>query len=497
MYLVLSQWAPADEAINAEAARRTAAVMAWMAVWWLSSAIPLPATSLIPFSLFPLLGVLSPNDAAAPYANRVIFLYMGGFMIAKAMERWELHKRIALYTVLILGGKPSMMIAGFMLATAGLSMWLSNTATTVMMLPIVVSVVGLVEARLARDDHTQAAHVRNFATCTLLGIAYAASIGGIATPIGTPPNATLLGFLEVTYGMKVSFFRWMLVGTPLVIVFLPIIWLLLTRVICPVRLPDIPGGRALIKGELRALGPMTRGEWTVLSVFLVTVALWMFRGFAVQALTAEDGSRSPALQLLAGIDDAGVAILAAVALFALPVNIKTRTFALNWDTAKSIPWGILLLFGGGLSLAAAVKASGLDRAIGLSVEQLGGLPGPLIVLAVAAIVIFLTELTSNTATAAIFVAILAGVAIGIEMDPLLLAVPAAVAASCAFMMPVATPPNAIVYSTGRITIGQMAKAGFALNLIGILLVTALTYTAVIWVLGATTTGLPEWAVPAN
>lgn len=474
VYLLLPPSGAGVEVPLTEAGRATAAIGVLMAVLWMTEAMPLPVTALLPLVLFPLAGVLEMNEAASPYANPVIFLFMGGFMLALATERWGLHKRIALLTIMIVGTRPRRMIAGFMVATAVMSMWISNTATTVMMLPIAVSVIMLTTQRLRAAGHELAFDEEgnerpltgpdsiNFASSLMLGIAYAASIGGIGTLIGTPPNAFLAGFLESEYGVEIGFGEWMLIGVPFSIVFLIIAWFWLTSGNRPIRLKELPGGREIIRQEFQKLGRVSRGEWGVFIVFMATAFCWVF------------GS------LIGGVfdrlTDASIAIGAAVLLFAIPVDPRKGIFLLNWEAARRLPWGVLLLFGGGLSLAAAVSTSGLDAWIGARVQILGALPLVLIVAFVAALVIFLTELTSNTATASTFLPILGGVAIGLDAEPMLLMVPAAVAASCAFMMPVATPPNAIVFGSGHVTIGEMVKAGFVLNLIGIVLVTLLMFT---------------------
>ena len=461
----------------APAARATAGVGVLMAVLWMTEALPLPATALLPIVLFPATGVLSAGQATAPYADRVIFLFMGGFMLALAMERWGLHKRIALVTVLMVGTRPRALVAGFMLATGVMSMWISNTATAVMMLPIATSIVALAGERLAAEGADTGDALPRFGTCMLLGIAYSASIGGVGTPIGTPPNAVLIGFVNESYGVSIGFGQWMVVGVPFALVFGAIAWAVLVYLAYPVRLERLPGGREVIREELRRLGPVSRGEWTVLVVFLATALSWMLREPLAnwQWLAA----RAP---FLTRIDDTVIAIAAATLLFAIPVSAKRGSFALDWRTAVRLPWGVLLLFGGGLSLARAVGSSGLDDWIGAQVGALGWMPLVALVLVVTATVIFLTEVTSNTATATTFLPILGGVAVGLGVAPTMLLVPAAIAASCAFMLPVATPPNAIVFGSGRVTIGQMVKAGVWLNLIGIALITLLTFTLVSWTL---------------
>lgn len=455
---------------------RTAAVALWMAVWWMTEAIPIAATALLPLAAFPLLDIQPIEAAAAPYANPIIFLFMGGFMMAGAFQRWGLHRRIALAIVHRLGTRPAHVVAGFMLASAGISMWVSNTATAVMMLPIGLSVLALVangggevggEEGSAAGGEAGSAD-RNFALCMLLGIAYACSIGGLATLIGTPPNALLAGYMLEAHGVRIGFAQWMLVGLPLVVVTLPLTWLVLTRWLYPVGREEIPGGRELIGGQRRALGPMSGAE-KLLTVVVSLVAL----AWVTQPLLA---------RVIPGVSDAGIAITGALLMFVLPGDLREREPLLDWRTAAALPWDVLILFGGGLSLAAAISRSGLAEWIGSS---LGGLPGGstlVVVVAVTTVVIFLTELTSNTATAAAFLPVVGSVAVGMGMDPLMLAAPAAIAASCAFMLPVATPPNALVYGTGHLRIPEMARAGLVLNLLFVGAITALTWTLVAAVL---------------
>jgi sodium-dependent dicarboxylate transporter 2/3/5 len=364
------------------------------------------------------------------------------------------------------------MVAGFMAVTAVLSMWVSNTATTAMMLPIAMSVTTLVGRR---EDLSEASRHR-FHLCLLLGIAYAASVGGIGTLIGTPPNVFLAGFVQETYGREISFAGWMLVGIPLVAVFIPLVWWMLTSVIYPIRLPPLPGGRVLLQDEIAKLGRPSRGEWATFVVFITTAFTWMTRRWLT-------GIEIAGHQPLAGLSDAGIAVIAGLALFVIPVRLRDRVFVMDWATARRLPWGVLILFGGGLSLAAAVQRHGVAEFIGAQTQALAGLPELLIIVVVITGVIFLTELTSNTATTATLLPLLAGIAPVLGVDPIMLLVPAAVAASCAFMMPVATPPNAIVFGSGDITIPEMCRAGFWLNVIGIVLVTILAYTLAVPVLG--------------
>lgn len=461
------------------AGRATLAVMVWMAVWWLTEAIDISATALLPLALFPLTGVADMKAAAAPYAHPLIFLFLGGFLFALSIQRWGLSKRIALSTLRLVGTRPTNMIGGFMLTTAGLSAFVSNTATAAMMLPIAMSVVDLihrtgvdVNAGAGKPRSGQSAQASNFAICLMLGIAYAASLGGIMTIIGTPPNVFLISYLRDTiaepYRIDMSFDRWLLIGAPVTIVFLPLVLILLTRVFYPIRSTRIEGGEELIRSELRKLGPVSRGEWATLCVFLCTATLWITRRWLTRWSFGSDG-----YQPLAGLTDPGIAMIGALCLFVIPVDVRSRQFVLDWETGKKLPWGILVLFGGGLSLAAAVETNGVAEFFGSRASLLAGMPDVVLILVVTAGVIFLTELTSNLATTATLVPVLAALAPGMGVHPYLLIFPAAIAASCAFMLPVATPPNAIVFASGQVTLPQMAKAGLWLNLIGIALVTTL------------------------
>ncbi|MBF6236788.1 DASS family sodium-coupled anion symporter [Nocardia otitidiscaviarum] len=463
-------------------ARSTAAVAVLMAVWWMTEALPLPATALVPLVAFPLLNVAPMGTrgldavgddattgdvlgAAAPYADKIIFLFLGGFLLAAAMQKWGLHRRIALRTIRAVGTRPVWLIAGFMLATAFLSMWVSNTATAVMMLPIGLSVIVLT-MRLGDGDGDP-----NFAAALMLGIAYAASIGSLGTIIGTPPNGLLVSNLAEE-GIAISFGQWMLFGVPIAAVFLVLAWIVLTRLVFPPRMSEIPGGRAAIDEQYRELGPMSRGEITVLVVFVTTALAWIL----IPTLFGSNGidALRDALPFLTRIGDEVIAIVMAIALFIVPVGRGERL--LDWETAKGIPWGILLLFGGGLSLANQIRVTGLGTWIGDQVSGLGGIPILLLVAVVTGLVLLLTELTSNTATTATFLPIIIGVAGGLGLDPMLLAVPVALAATSAFMLPVATPPNAVVFGSGHIRIGQMIRAGIGLNVIGMVLITLAMFT---------------------
>ncbi|HEB91566.1 MAG TPA: SLC13/DASS family transporter [Deltaproteobacteria bacterium] len=438
---------------------RTAAVATLMAVWWLTEAIPISATALVPLVLFPPLGVLSASAAAAPYAQELIFLFMGGFLIAAAMERWGLHRRIALAVMSRAGNSPGRLILGFMLATAFLSMWISNTATAAMMLPVAIAVA---ETLRPSDPHGRF----GFGLALMLGVAYSASIGGMATLIGTPPNAVFAAAMAELRGVEIGFGRWMMVGLPVSLVMLPIAWFLLTRVLY--RLGDLSGdAAAVIRAERLALGPASRGEWVVGVVFVLTASAWLLR--APKSLGFID---LPGIQTWApGVRDSTIAMAGALVLFLIPVDRKRGRRALDWETARGIPWGVLVLFGGGLSLAHAMDVSGLAVWIGNGVTGLASIPGLIVLAVVATLFIFLTEVTSNTATATMAMPIMAGIAIPLGLPPETLMATAALACSMAFMLPVATPPNAIVFSSGYVSIAEMSRAGLLLNLIGIGLIT--------------------------
>ncbi|QYU66321.1 DASS family sodium-coupled anion symporter [Leptolyngbya sp. 15MV] len=449
--------------------RATLAAVMLMATWWLTEALPLQATALVPLALFPVVGIAPIRATAAPYADPVIFLFLGGMLLGAAMERWNLHRRIALVVILAVGSRAELLLGGVMLATATISMWVSNTATTIMMLPIAVSIVALVHQRLvAAHPAASPRDLRNFATAMMLGVAYGATIGGVATIIGSPPNAAAVGFLQRVYGYDVSFLTWAKIGLPIVAIFLPLTWLVLSRVTHPFRLPEVQGVREQIRAELAALGRMSRGERLTAVVFALASLLWIFRDPLAGALglytTRPSGGREYWLT------DPGIAIAAAILLFAIPVEPKKRVFILDWRTASRIPWGVLLLFGGGLTLSAAIEANGVDRFIAQALSGLEGVHPLLIVAIITTVVVFATEIGSNTAIVNVFLPIAGAVAIAVGVHPLLLIMPVAVAASYAFMMPMGTPPNALVFASGHLRIRDMATAGLVLNILAILVI---------------------------
>lgn len=450
---------------------RTAAVATLMAAWWMTEAIDISATALLPLVLFPLLGILDMGDTSAPYANDLIFLYMGGFFIAFAMEKWGLHKRIALRILAAVGSGPERVILGFMLATAFLSMWISNTATTAMMLPIAMAVAELFRP-LDRSGPYE------FGTSIMLAIAYAATIGGVATLIGTPPNAVMAAAASELLGREIGFGQWMILGLPISALLLPLTWFLLVKFLYPPG--EVAGDAAgLLQRERAKLGAMSRGEKMVAVVFVLTVLAWMFRApKEIGALTI------PGIASIApNVRDSTIAMAAGLILFLAPTDWKRGKFALDWATASRIPWGVLVLFGGGLSLARAMDTSGLAAWIGGGIAGLGSASVVVLALAVAVVFIFLTELTSNLATASMAMPIMVGVAAARGVDPLTLMIAAALASSMAFMLPVATPPNAIVFGSGYLTVPQMARAGIVLNLIAIVVVTVAAAFAIPFVFG--------------
>jgi sodium-dependent dicarboxylate transporter 2/3/5 len=433
------------------AARKVAAVAALMAIWWITEAAPLAATALLPIALFPTMGVMKASEATAPYANHLIFLFLGGFFIAVTMEKWNLHKRIALFTIRLVGTGTDRIILGFMIATAFLSMWISNTATAMMMVPIGMAVIRQVTSG---EDGCEAA-APGFGSALMLSIAYSASIGGVATLIGTPPNVIFAGFIESTFDKPVSFLSWMAIGLPLAVVMLAFTWFYLTRFAFRLGSGELPGGMACIKEETRELGPVSPAEKKILAVFILVATAWILRGFIKVGMIA----------------DSTIAIIGALLLFLLPADLKMGEFLLDWKTASKVPWDVIILFGGGLSLAAGFRVSGLDEWIGSSVTILHGANFMVLIGAVALLTIFLTEVTSNTATSAMLIPIISGVAISMSIHPYGPIVAVCIAASYAFMLPVATPPNAVVFGSRQVTITQMVRAGLVLNIVGWILIT--------------------------
>lgn len=471
-------------------ARKVAATAVLMATWWICESLPLPATALVPLVAFPLMKVVPARQAAASYASPEIYLFMGGFFIAVAMQRWNLHRRIALGIVHVVGVRGDRIILGFMIATAFLSMWISNTASTMMMLPIGLAVLITLEEHAG--DRPQG--FGGFKMALMLSIAYAANIGGIGTLIGTPPNIVFAAQVQSLFpeAGEISFMRWMMVGLPLVVVFVPLTWLVLTRIAFRGAHIDLEGGEEVVKRERDALGPLNPGEKKTLVVFLCTVLAWITRADITIGPVTLKGWASW-MSLGTHVHDSTIAIAAAVVLFLLPVDWRKGVFVLNWKSAREIPWGILILFGGGIALGRGFSESGLAAKIAGAMSSLSGAPILLLVVLTAFLVTFLTEITSNTAIATIFIPVLAATAVGLGKHPFLLMIPATISASCAFMLPVATPPNAIVYSSGSISMTGMVRTGIIMNLIGVALVTLILYLLVIPVFGVSLSQMPAWA----
>jgi len=457
---ILMMLAGPPEALT-DAAWRTAAMGVLMAVWWATEAVPIAVTALLPLVFFPLLGIANIHDTAAPFANKVVYLFLGGFMVALAMQRWNLHRRIALNVLQYAGGNGASLVGGFMLASALLSMWVMNTSTTMMLLPIAVSIVTVIHGSV--DDLDDRAK-KDFQYAMLLGVAYAATIGGISTLVGTAPNAMMAAFMLENYGTEIDFTSWMMVGVPLSVVMLPLAWLALTKLVFKVDFDTSNEGRALLRHMKHEMGPVTVPEKRVGMVFLALALTWIFRPML---------TRIPGLEAL---DDSGIAMAAGIALFLIPSGDKEDALLIRWKHIENLPWAILLLFGGGLTLAAAVSRTGLAAWLGGSLHDVGLLPIAILVVIVATLIIFLTELTSNIGTTATFMPVVGAIAIEAGYDPIVLVVPVTLAASCAFMLPVATPPNAIVFGSGLLTIPKMARAGLALNLISIVIVSIVALT---------------------
>ncbi|UCD23193.1 MAG: DASS family sodium-coupled anion symporter [Gemmatimonadota bacterium] len=461
-----------------EAAWHVAGLASWMAVWWLSAVVPLEATALLPLVMLPLIGTRQLREVASSYADPVIFLFLGGFLLAATLERWELHRRFAVTAVRRVGTSAPKVLLAFMIVSALASMWISNTATAVMMLPIAVALVrgagsGELEAVAVAPNAAPAGspgppHL-GFPTALMLGIAYACSIGGVATLIGTPPNAILAGAARELIGVEITFAGWLLVGLSASIPMLAICWLWLVRFFKVSG--EVPGLAAVVTREGRSFGRLAGGEKFVISVFAITALAWVFRA------PKEIGNlRIPGLtDLLPSLSDPIIAIMAALVFFAVPLPKSRFTTALDWESARKVPWGILLLFGGGIALAGAFEVSGLSDWVGGRLAGLRGVPFPLIILATATIFVFLTELTSNTATAALGMPLMAGVAQGLGVAALPLMAAAALSASMAFMLPVATPPNAIVFGSGAIRSRDMAAAGVGLNLIAVVVISVVVW----------------------
>ncbi len=455
--LLLTILLPAPEGMS-DLAWRTAGIAMLLATWWATEVLPIPVTALLPIVLFPAMGIMTTTESSAPYANPTIFLLLGGFLIAMGLEKWNLHRRLALNLLVRTGSNPAKVLAGFMGITAFLSMWISNTASTLMMIPIALSTV----SGLAKTHE----HDR-FIVSLILGIAYAASIGGLGTLIGTPPNLLLAAFIRQTYGYEISFLDWMLLGIPVVLVLLCLTWWILHKWAYPIDNSNIHLSQDSITSELQQLGTLSTPEKRLAVMFVLVASAWILRVPFQQHFS-----------VMLWLDDTLIAVIGAIAMFMIPAgNPPNKNGALmDWERTRSLPWGVLLLFGAGLSLANGIEKTGLALWFGEYLSDATMLPPLIMITGLVTLVIFMTELTSNTATTATLLPILAALAMAGNLStPMLLFVPATLAASCAFMLPVATAPNAVVYATGNITIAQMASTGFKLNLAAIVVITAMTY----------------------
>jgi sodium-dependent dicarboxylate transporter 2/3/5 len=470
-------------------ASRMAAVAVLMAIWWVSDCIPLFSTALLPLILFPFLGIMPGRETAPIYFNNIIVLFIGGFMIALTMEKWNLHRRIALAIIHAVGGGPARMVLGFMLAAAFLSMWISNTATAVMMVPIGLAMILQIEEEFGKD------RTHSFSVGLMLGIAYSCSVGGLMTLVGTPPNLSFVRIFEILFpeAPSIAFGQWMTMALPLGALLLLIAWVLITRVFY--RAPaDLSVDRDVVKAERAALGPITFEEKVVMAVFAATAVLWVFR-VDLQFGVATLPGWSRLLPYPEMIDDGTVAITMASILFFIPTRDRSRgdLRVMGPDVIPRLPWNIVLLFGGGIALAGGFQRTGLAQLLGDQFQAMSNLPTFALILLVCLMITFLTELTSNTATTEMVLPILAAIAVATDTHPLVLMIPATLSASCAFMMPVATPPNAIIFGSGRMTVGEMARIGIVLNLVGAFVIAGMVYTLGPAVFGIDPSVLPEWA----
>lgn len=457
--------------------RMVLATTLWVAVWWITEAVPIPAASLLPIVLLPLTGALEGAAVTSSYGDPIVFLFLGGFLIALAMERWNLHKRIALNIISVVGTSTSRIVLGFMAATGFLSMWVSNTAAVMMMLPIGTAIIHQVSAVIKSERKDLAAEEAKFSKALIFSIGYAGTIGGLGTLIGTPPNIILAANIKKLYGVEVSFGGWMAFAVPVVVILLVAVWLYLTKVAHPIKMKELPGGKELILEEKRKHGKMSFEETMVLLVFGFAAFMWVTRTFLWD-------------DKIPGIDDTMIAIFAASLLFLIP-SLNKGGRVLDWSVSKDLPWGILLLFGGGLALATGFKETGLAEWIGGRLTVLDGFNFVVIVIISTALVLFLTEITSNTATATMILPVLASLALALNVHPYALMVPAAMAANCAFMLPVGTPPNAIIFASGKLKISEMVRTGFVINIFTLILIVGAVFYILPHLWGVDLTVFPD------
>ncbi|HEX6224629.1 MAG TPA: DASS family sodium-coupled anion symporter [Chryseolinea sp.] len=464
-------WIALPDSIISPGANKVLAIAAWMITWWVAEAAPIPITSFIPLVLFPLLGVMKMREAAAPYANPIIFLFLGGFMIALALEKHRLHERIALNLIRITGTSGNGIILGFMIATGFISMWISNTATAMMMLPIAVSVIKLLKTNDSAMLHELPPQERNFAMGLLLMVGYAATLGGLATIIGTPPNVVFAGLLDEFYHQKLDFGKWMLVGVPVAVLLLLSTHLIITRILFPNNLSKVEGTDDLINTKLHELGKISKEEKLVMAIFGLTSFFWIFQQAWNTYIFKQDL-----------LNDTNIAMTGGILMFIMPVNIAKNQFLLTWKDTEHLQWGILFLFGGGLCLAQGLEQTGIIQTVGQWLAAQTSFSVWLILALIVATVL-LSEFMSNVALVQIFVPVIFGIAEGMQINPILLAMPVTLAASIGFMFPIATPPNAIVFSSGYIRMKDMVRAGILLDLVSIVICFLASLTLVKWVYG--------------
>jgi sodium-dependent dicarboxylate transporter 2/3/5 len=437
-------------------ASKVLAIAALMITWWIGEAMPMPAVALLPMLLFPLMNIASLRETTSKYADPVIFLFMGGFMIGLAIEKWNLHKRIALSIINFTGTSGDRIVLGFILSTGFISMWLSNTATTMMMFPIAASVIYVV-----KENHKGEGNVGHFALAIMLAIAYASNFGGIATIIGTPPNVAFVAFIRDKYNYTVPFASWMLICAPLAILLLVALYFVMVKWLYPNKIKSSDETKEIIRNELKQLGPLSTAEKRVLIIFCSTALLWITKDLinATKWVT---------------LDDTMIAIAGALALFMCPSgknNLPSSKYILEWSDTSKMAWGILLLFGGGIALAFALEKAGLIQSLGQWIAGMSGTGGLLLIFMITLVSLFISEVMSNIAQVIVFAPVIGGIADALHLDPLLLGLPMTLGASCASMMPMGTPPNAIVFASGHIKMSQMIKTGFVMNLVAVVLIT--------------------------
>lgn len=460
LFFLLPLLAPSD--VLTPEAWKVLGIASWMIVWWITEAAPIPVTSMLPMVLFPLTGIFTISEATAPYAHPTIFLFMGGFMLGLAMEQHNLHKRIALNLIKLTGTNPNGIILGFMLTTAFISMWISNTATTVMMLPIALSITSLLGTGTQSQDEGR----RRFALVLMIGIAYSANIGGTATIIGTPPNVAWVGFMSDLEGYEVEFSKYLMVGLPICILMLFIAYFLLTRVLYPSKITRLSESAQVIDDQIKELGPISKAEKLVGTIFLITASSWILRGSINNWLDTKV------------LNDTIIAITGGILMFITPLSLKEGKFLMQWKATERLPWGILLLFGGGMALARAMESANIVQTIGDAIAGNGEMNELLLIIGLCSFMLFMTEIMSNIALTVIFIPVVLGIANSMGIDPVHLSLPVTLAASYAFMMPIATPPNAIVFSSGMIKMKEMIRAGFLLNIVAIILLAILSQTLI-------------------